>query len=179
MVVDIGRKVGAASTYTSVALHVFVRHSVAHIYARRRLLQVSSYAGPAKESVGTNALYAAFVASGAASKCMSSFQVGKNLASLALSLLRFVCVVSPCFSLVIFFLLLLGKQSYIFESLGKYIEIAPPPSPSPLSKSGSRKCRDISIDFLLFHRSLRDARAASLLCFYTYTPIRAPWSFTF
>lgn len=49
------------------------------ISRRCTLLQVSSYAGPAKESVGSNALYAAFVASGAASKCVSSFQVGRNL----------------------------------------------------------------------------------------------------
>lgn len=42
----------------------------------RLLQQVSSYAGPATEAVGTNALYAAFVAGGALKKCVSSFQVG-------------------------------------------------------------------------------------------------------
>lgn len=37
--------------------------------------QVSSYAGPATEFVGSNALTASFVASSAAVKCMASFKV--------------------------------------------------------------------------------------------------------
>lgn len=40
--------------------------------------QVSSYAGPATESVGNNALTASFVASSAAVKCMSSFKVRRG-----------------------------------------------------------------------------------------------------
>lgn len=44
-------------------------------YLNGSISQVSSYAGPATESVGKNALTASFVAGAAAVKCMASFKV--------------------------------------------------------------------------------------------------------